>query len=999
MLQAIDSSRPTDRQRAGVVDMIAIACRGAYDGGSLDLRSITPRAVDPMPGPGTRPPLLLGRERHVAELEDALSLAMAGEPQVVVLRGDAGVGKTTLVADLARRAEALDFTVAVGHCLDIEAGISFGPVIEALTTLVAGSVDVDTRPSARRLRAFLDPATTGTAEQRDLLEDLRLVVLEAAAAGPVLLVLEDLHWADASTRDLAVALSRTARGHLLFVLSVRTDDLHRRHPARTALAEIGRVAGGRRVELGPLDRASIAGIVASVSGTPPDPELVRSVLERSEGNPLYAEEIAAAGPAAVPDQLSDLFLARVDALAERPRELARTASVDGTRVDTDTLAELAAVDRAALDASLRDLLDANILRRVGESLEFRHGLLREAVYDDLLPDERTRLHARLAVILQARVDADPQPGLWVLSRLAFHWSAAHDLPRALETSVRAGQAAQKVNAAEQVTHFERALSVWDRVPDAEARAGRTQIELTVLLGRAAMQLHDLEGWYRHIRRAVDMLEPTTDRLVASRAYSALGFCTFFVSDPLGAEEAIRLALEYAGDLPTEERAWALVAQAQLHNRNDRFARGLEGAEAAVAAARAADSTETLIQGMNARNIALAYLGRLSEACTGAEELIALARSVGMSGLADDRVAWLSFTLMDSGHVDRGMSVARAAHDEALAAGLSVSAAECGEPIVSGLTWQGRFGAAETLLEELRGLGLGEGRWRRQRGELSLARGDVESATLVTPRVEDEAATGSRHPEEDDVLRELQIADLGEDRSRCLEIAGTYLGLLEEADSPLVAATAARIGFQALAGAGPGAGGRSARLHEHATAQLHQARDQLTDGWRRSTAGVQLALAEGYAARAAGQSGVEQFREAVRLAGSFGDFYVLGPRIDLAQELLAHGGRDGGRELLVECWTAAHDMGARGLERRALQLATRTRVPLPVTATSEGPLSRLTPREREVLDLLATGATNKAIAGTLFISEKTVSVHVSNLMAKLGVANRGAAAALARDLGG
>ena len=157
------------------------------------------------------------------------------------------------------------------------------------------------------------------------------------------------------------------------------------------------------------------------------------------------------------------------------------------------------------------------------------------------------------------------------------------------------------------------------------------------------------------------------------------------------------------------------------------------------------------------------------------------------------------------------------------------------------------------------------------------------------------------------------------------------------------------------------------------------------------------MAEAYAARVAGESAVEQFRVAADLAEPFGAFFALEPRLDLAQELLAHGGRDEGRELLVDCWTAAHEMGAHGLERRAVRLATRTRVPLPETAASEGPLSRLTPREREVLEQLATGATNKAIAGALVISEKTVSVHVSNVLAKLEVENRGAAAALARDL--
>ncbi len=122
-------------------------------------------------------------------------------------------------------------------------------------------------------------------------------------------------------------------------------------------------------------------------------------------------------------------------------------------------------------------------------------------------------------------------------------------------------------------------------------------------------------------------------------------------------------------------------------------------------------------------------------------------------------------------------------------------------------------------------------------------------------------------------------------------------------------------------------------------------------------------------------------------------------MELAQELLTHGGRDEGRELLVDCWSAAHEMGAGALELRAARVATRFRVPLPGSLTTEGPLSRLTPREREVLDRLATGATNKSIAEDLVISEKTVSVHVSNVLAKLGVENRGAAAAVARRVAG
>jgi DNA-binding CsgD family transcriptional regulator len=253
------------------------------------------------------------------------------------------------------------------------------------------------------------------------------------------------------------------------------------------------------------------------------------------------------------------------------------------------------------------------------------------------------------------------------------------------------------------------------------------------------------------------------------------------------------------------------------------------------------------------------------------------------------------------------------------------------------------------------------------------------------------------PDEYDAIREFRVADLGDDVARCHELAQAFLEQLEEGESPLVAAATARIGHQALARAVSARTERDVRLAEMSSRQLERARAGLTDEWRGGYFGVQLALAEAYAARLAGEDAVEEFRNAVRLAEPFGAFFALEPRLELAHELLAHGVRDEGREVLVDCWAAAREMGAHGVEQRATRLASRARVPLPESAASEGPLSRLTPREREVLDRLAKGATNKAIAGELVISEKTVSVHVSNVLSKLGVENRGAAAALARNL--
>ena len=280
----------------------------------------------------------------------------------------------------------------------------------------------------------------------------------------------------------------------------------------------------------------------------------------------------------------------------------------------------------------------------------------------------------------------------------------------------------------------------------------------------------------------------------------------------------------------------------------------------------------------------------------------------------------------------------------------------------------------------------------------LARGD---AAAVAPFVREAAAfvqRSGRIPWDDDVLTELELAVMLDDQPGALETARSYLARLDECDSPLTRPRPHGSGSRPSAWLGRplGPDRRTRTWHFVSSAR---AQCGLTTEWRPTYYGVQLALAEAYAARLAGQPAVAEFGEAARLAGLFGAFFELEPRLNLATELLAHGGRDEGRELLVACWSSAHDMGAHDLERRALRLATRTRVVLPQAASREGPLSRLTPREREVLDLLVTGATNKTIAATLVITEKTASVHVSNLLAKLGVANRGSAAALARDLVG
>jgi len=427
----------------------------------------------------------------------------------VVVAGEAGVGKTRLVSELVGRVRAREALALTGGCLDVGEGVvAYAPLVEALRSLggavdpaelerVLGGVRAELARLVPELGASVEAGVqagpgAGALTPGRLFELVLGVLHRLAERGPLLLVVEDLHWADRSTRELLGFLVRNLRAGVALVLTYRSDELHRRHPMRPFLGELDRSGRTERLELGRLGRRELGELLAGILGEPAPAALTGEILARSEGNPFFAEELLSArvegsGGSAdlLPEALRDLLLARVEALPQATQRLLQVAAVAGGQVDHHLLAEVAAQPPERLVELLREAVAHHVLvvEDTSGGYAFRHALVQEAIYDDLLPVQRPPLHTAYARALAARIEAEGSAGAAELGRLAYHWYAAHDLGRALLASVQAGYAAEAAFAlAEAAGHYERALELWEQAPQA---AASSPLDRGALLQRAA----------------------------------------------------------------------------------------------------------------------------------------------------------------------------------------------------------------------------------------------------------------------------------------------------------------------------------------------------------------------------------------------------------------------------------------------------------------------------------------------------------------------------------
>jgi ATP/maltotriose-dependent transcriptional regulator MalT len=851
-----------------------------------------------------------------------------------------------------------------------------------------------------------------------------LAVLQALAEEePVLLVIEDLHWADSSTRSFIGFLSRTmCSERLLIVGTYRSDELHRRHPLRPLLAELGSDPYSRLIELPRFTREELGEQLAGILADPPRAELVERVFARSEGNALYAEEILAAGldgRGALPPTLRDALMLRVERLSKNAQDVLQWLACRPA-ADHALVAAVAGLEPGDLHDALREAVASNIVVTVDdESYGFRHALLREVIYDDLLPGERTAMHAALARALQDRIDAGDS-GAHITAAAAHHWASAGDQPQALAAAVRAAVAAERVNAfGEELALFERALGLWERVPDPETVVDMGQIDLLRRAAFAADQAGDPARQEALLRRAFELV---------GDEHANAGACALLrerLSQSLWSQhrqdEAIEelkrgLALFPDGD-QSAERATLLSYLAKKRMVQIRLTEAKDTAEEALAIARASGNREAEGRSLNALGTALGMEGDVEAGVQLLHESLDIASELGHE--MDMAGAWVNIAdiLNLAGRTPEALEVAREGLDAESSrpwrtvAWLRLSIAEF-------LYYLGDWDEAEAMIpdESRRHSGGTLLLWQVGRAVIALGRGDLELAEEALSSM-DRAVAGMTEPQfvgPYGVMRAELARRRGEiDRARTT--IDDTIDRIEYCSDDMARITA--LSSEGLRVEGDA--GEAARDRQDADAEQHarERADALIERTRLAAEScgpveeAELATAEAEYARATDGSAAPAGlwnRAAAAWEGLGRPYPVAYARWREAEALMVGRDRDGAARAASDGLARARKLGSAWLIEEIESLAARARlqmgegVPAPAAAASNGDEADdpfgLTPRERDVLALVASGATNREIGERLHMAEKTASVHVSRILAKLSVRSRTEAAAVAHRQG-
>lgn len=978
----------------------------------------------------------VGRRTQLAELELAYREALDGNPRLLLISGDSGVGKTRLVTEARRSFDGAQVLLGQG----VEQGeleLPYAPLLGALRPLVRDrhpvleELSTGSRAHLATLLPSLGTATgaDGTGLSADgqmrLFESLLELMHRLSEQQPLVLVLEDMHWADRSTRAFCAFLARSLIAErMLVLLTYRSDELHRRHPLRPLLAELARLDGARLIGLRPFDRDELAEALTDILGEAPGEDLIERLLARTDGNPLYVEELLAAaldGRGATPQSLRDAFMLRIERLGDTAGRAARAIAV-GRAMDESMIARITGITATELREALREAVAEHVLVADDQGrFSFRHALLREVVYDDLLPGERNAMHLELARELEDSGElacAEDEAGR--VAVIATHYAAAGDQTAALRATIRAAREARRVHAyGEMADLYERAHGLWARVPDAAAVAGIDEVELL----EAAANAYALTGDQRHsvmlAEYGLRLLDPDSDPVRYARLLVRRGRSRWRLNQARAGMDDLERALALLPDEPSAERARLLSWIARTRSLRGHYREAIREGEQARAVAEQAGLPVIVGEVLNTLGMARIALGEVEAGEALLREAITLAREqddlddlgtaysnlaefLNLAGRTRDALAVIDEGLQEVrtrvGQAFSWMTMTHSAlafeageWDSARASAGPPLSSLAGVPLIFRLLRDAelalgegdealareRLAAAEPLVRVT-----GEAQWHglygSLRAELHRRGGELDAAQSAVAGALDELEVCT-----DDVMRIARVTAVGAavEADRALRARD-----LREPDVEQDALTRLRIHLDRLEAASQDGGAverawLAAGLAEQAratgaadTAALWDAAARCWDALERPycAALARWRLAEALVAAEQRATAAEVATGALAVADRLGAGWLAG-------EL--HGLRARARLEALTATAAGSHASADGAQ---------------AGATEELPFG-LTPRELQVLTLIAEGATNRQIGGALFMAEKTASVHVSRILTKLGVRSRTQAAAVAHRL--
>ena len=955
-----------------------------------------------------------GRSRELAELRAAMARAVDGAPTVVLVGGEAGIGKSRLLSEVATQAAGAGVRVLPGQCVSLEeAAIPLLPVADVLRHLSG-----DDRSARELLDAVTSPLNGSTSSQLVAGPSARLHTLvrdrleRASASSPVLLALEDLQWADRSTLDLVAFLARRLRRErILVVATYRSDEVARRDDLQRFLADVSSAAIVERIELTGLTRSEMQDLVAGILGADPAPDLVDDVFARSEGNPFFAEELmAATGQGALSPTLRDTLLARIGTLDSGGQTVVRVAAAGGREVHHRLLAAAAALPEPALTEALRSAVSHHVLEAREDGFAFRHALLQEVVYAELLPGERARLHSAFAAALDARHDLAGGNAATVAAEIAHHWLRAGDRPRALAAAVRAGDEAERIGAfAEAARHHRRALELWDVVAEPDRPVGIDRATLLARAANAPAWTGDPADAIRLVEAAIALVDPAAEPVRAALLHQRRGILLWQLGR---AEEGARDLERAVGLIPAEppspERARALGGLGLILMLAGEPARSRVQCEAAVAVAHAVGARVEEADALATLGDDLSRLGDLPAGLRCLREARALAAETGDSEPLSRIAVPLSDQLRRDGRLAESVEVALSGAREARRAGLDARESFCELNAAEAAYELGDWELADRLAREVLArapTGVTLAFAHHIAGALARARGELGAAEAHLAAQRD--ATGrAAPPDYYDIEAEAELA-LGQGRHEAASDAARR-GVHVTAPDALRGMVMAALGARAEADRAELARARRDPVTEASACGGARAfRDAAVERAGAARHPALAASAEAEHARAEGDGDPALWDAVARLWDArAARYHAAYARWRQAEAAVARRDRAQSEPALLAAHAVAVGLGAAPLRAELEALARRARIDLtagvpanPVSgAAATAAELGLTAREREVLEQLALGRTNRQIADELFISTKTAVVHVSHILRKLGAANRSEAAAIAHRLG-